>query len=239
LPTSKQYIMLSCGLYVYSNFSLRDVDLSQELERRRHSASLPELLAARVSGAEAHSARTASSEESQRAKCAEEACRGTSTTGRSLPPGVLPQVRMNLNAMLDQRHNRSEEDTTAEHQEIIYIMLLDVISLPQLSLTFPLSPFSILRIRCTQTAHRCGEEQEDLREKSIQTRQGDTPIQHSIGTSAHLSFLFTLLCLPCCLTRITIFYSPQGGEGDRRYDAKLVKHLNSGKSSLGTSTIGR
>jgi hypothetical protein len=36
-----------------------------------------------------------------------------------------------------------------------------------------------------------------------------------------------------------IYLSIIGGEGDRRYDAKLVKHLNSGKSSLGTSTIGR
>lgn len=31
----------------------------------------------------------------------------------------------------------------------------------------------------------------------------------------------------------------RGGEADRRHYPKLVKHLNSGKSSLGTSTIGR
>jgi hypothetical protein len=29
------------------------------------------------------------------------------------------------------------------------------------------------------------------------------------------------------------------GEADRRHYPKLVKHLNSGKRSLGTSTIGR
>ena len=31
----------------------------------------------------------------------------------------------------------------------------------------------------------------------------------------------------------------KGGEGDHQHYPKLVKHLNSGKSSLGTSTIGR
>ena len=31
----------------------------------------------------------------------------------------------------------------------------------------------------------------------------------------------------------------RGGEADRRHYPKLVKHLNSGKRSLGTSTIGR
>jgi hypothetical protein len=53
--------------------------------------------------------------------------------------------------------------------------------------------FSVFRIRCTQTAHRCGEEQEDLREKSIQTRQGDTTNQHSSCTSVNRFSL--LLCV--------------------------------------------
>lgn len=36
-----------------------------------------------------------------------------------------------------------------------------------------------------------------------------------------------------------IFHYAKGGEADRRHYPKLVKHLNSGKRSLGTSTIGR
>jgi nucleolar GTP-binding protein len=36
-----------------------------------------------------------------------------------------------------------------------------------------------------------------------------------------------------------IFHYARGGEADRRHYPKLVKHLNSGKRSLGTSTIGR
>jgi hypothetical protein len=36
-----------------------------------------------------------------------------------------------------------------------------------------------------------------------------------------------------------LFKFSKGGEADRRHYPKLVKHLNSGKSSLGTSTIGR
>lgn len=36
-----------------------------------------------------------------------------------------------------------------------------------------------------------------------------------------------------------IFREARGGEADRRHYPKLVKHLNSGKRSLGTSTIGR
>lgn len=36
-----------------------------------------------------------------------------------------------------------------------------------------------------------------------------------------------------------IFGEARGGEADRRHYPKLVKHLNSGKRSLGTSTIGR
>lgn len=36
-----------------------------------------------------------------------------------------------------------------------------------------------------------------------------------------------------------IFSEARGGEADRRHYPKLVKHLNSGKRSLGTSTIGR
>jgi nucleolar GTP-binding protein len=36
-----------------------------------------------------------------------------------------------------------------------------------------------------------------------------------------------------------IFRFARGGEADRRHYPKLVKHLNSGKRSLGTSTIGR
>lgn len=36
-----------------------------------------------------------------------------------------------------------------------------------------------------------------------------------------------------------IFRHARGGEADRRHYPKLVKHLNSGKRSLGTSTIGR
>ena len=38
---------------------------------------------------------------------------------------------------------------------------------------------------------------------------------------------------------IGILSYARGGEADRRHYPKLVKHLNSGKSSLGTSTIGR
>ena len=38
---------------------------------------------------------------------------------------------------------------------------------------------------------------------------------------------------------IGILSFARGGEADRRHYPKLVKHLNSGKSSLGTSTIGR
>ena len=36
-----------------------------------------------------------------------------------------------------------------------------------------------------------------------------------------------------------LFRHAKGGEADRTYHPKLVKHLNSGKRSLGTSTIGR
>lgn len=36
-----------------------------------------------------------------------------------------------------------------------------------------------------------------------------------------------------------VFGEARGGEADRRHYPKLVKHLNSGKRSLGTSTIGR
>jgi len=36
-----------------------------------------------------------------------------------------------------------------------------------------------------------------------------------------------------------IWKEARAGEADRRHFPKLVKHLNSGKSSLGTSTIGR
>lgn len=36
-----------------------------------------------------------------------------------------------------------------------------------------------------------------------------------------------------------IIHDARGGEADRRHYPKLVKHLNSGKRSLGTSTIGR
>lgn len=38
---------------------------------------------------------------------------------------------------------------------------------------------------------------------------------------------------------IGIVHYARGGEADRRHYPKLVKHLNSGKRSLGTSTIGR
>ena len=40
------------------------------------------------------------------------------------------------------------------------------------------------------------------------------------------------------LERHLIKYA-KGGEADRKHFPKLVKHLNSGKRSLGTSTIGR
>ena len=36
-----------------------------------------------------------------------------------------------------------------------------------------------------------------------------------------------------------LFKYAKGGEADRRHYEKMAKHLNSGKSSLGTSTIGR
>jgi hypothetical protein len=38
---------------------------------------------------------------------------------------------------------------------------------------------------------------------------------------------------------VQIYHYARGGEADRRTYPKLVKHMNSGKKSLGTSTIGR
>ncbi len=38
---------------------------------------------------------------------------------------------------------------------------------------------------------------------------------------------------------VGIVHYARGGEADRRHYPKLVKHMNSGKRSLGTSTIGR
>ena len=36
-----------------------------------------------------------------------------------------------------------------------------------------------------------------------------------------------------------VFRHAKAGESDRKYETKMPKHLNSGKRSLGTSTIGR
>jgi hypothetical protein len=38
---------------------------------------------------------------------------------------------------------------------------------------------------------------------------------------------------------VQIFRYARSGEADRTHYPKLVKHMNSGKRSLGTSTIGR
>ena len=69
-----------------------------------------------------------------------------------------------------------------------------------------LSSFFSLRIRCAQTAHGCGEEQEDIREKPVQTRQGDTASQSIDHTATIISLFFTPLCHQClthCLFLLT------------------------------------
>lgn len=82
-----------------------------------------------------------------------------------------------------------------------------------------------------------GKERSRGRSRSVQARSRSAtrgPTEHSVPLSSQRQVEKSKKTM-----ERRIFKYARGGEADRRHYPNLVKHMNSGKRSLGTSTIGR